>query len=39
MIEASGKGKEKEVETWVNGYCGDCRSSLNGVREGRKGLM
>jgi hypothetical protein len=39
MIEDSSKGKEKEVEAWVKGYCGDCKSSLKGVREGRKELM
>lgn len=39
MIESSSKGKEKEVEAWVEGYCGDCRSSLKSVEEGRKGLL
>jgi hypothetical protein len=39
MIEDGGKGKEKEVEAWVKGYCGDCRSSLQGVQESRKGLL
>lgn len=39
MIEGSGKGKEKEVEAWVKGYCGDCRSSLDSVKEARKGLL
>jgi hypothetical protein len=39
LIEDSGKGKEKEVEAWVSTYCGDCRSSLKVVKEGRKGLL
>jgi len=39
MIEGTGKGKEKEVEAWVKGYCGDCRSSLKSVEESRKGLL
>jgi hypothetical protein len=34
-----GKGKEKEVEAWVKGYCEDCKSSLMGVEKGRKGLV
>lgn len=39
MLGGSSKGKEKEVEAWVKGYCGDCRSSLAGVKEARKGLL
>jgi hypothetical protein len=39
MIEDSGKGKEKEVEAWVKGYCGDCRSSLESVKVARKSLL
>jgi hypothetical protein len=39
MIEESGKGKEKEVETWVKGYCSDCRNSLESVKVARKGLL
>ncbi|KAH7066019.1 hypothetical protein FB567DRAFT_634982 [Paraphoma chrysanthemicola] len=38
MIHESGKGQEKEVEAWIKGYCGDCKSSLKSVREARKGL-
>jgi hypothetical protein len=38
MIEGSSKGKEKEVEEWVKGYCGDCRTGLEGVR-GLKGRL
>jgi hypothetical protein len=39
LIVDSGKDKEKEVEAWVSSYCGDCRSSLEIVKEARKGLM
>jgi hypothetical protein len=39
IIEGRSKGEEKEVEAWVEAYCGDCRSSLRGVEEGRKGLL
>ncbi|KAF2826217.1 hypothetical protein CC86DRAFT_406510 [Ophiobolus disseminans] len=39
MIEGSSKGKEKEVEAWVKGYCGDCRSNLKSVEESRKRLL
>ena len=39
MIEKSSNGKEKEVEGWVKGYCGDCKDSLKGMREGRRGLL
>jgi hypothetical protein len=39
MIQDSGKGKEKEVEAWVKGYCGDCRRSLKNVKEARKSLL
>lgn len=39
MIEKSSKGKEKEVEAWVKGYCGDCKDSLKDVRERRMGLL
>lgn len=38
LVEAGGKGKEKQVETWVEGYCGDCKTSLERVKEGRTGL-
>ncbi|KAF1945566.1 hypothetical protein EJ02DRAFT_431367 [Clathrospora elynae] len=38
LEEASKKVKEKHVEAWVKGYCGDCEKSLRGVREGRRGL-
>ncbi|KAI1543827.1 hypothetical protein PtrCC142_003875 [Pyrenophora tritici-repentis] len=36
---AAKKGKEKHVEDWVKGYCGDCERSLKVVEQGRKGLM
>jgi hypothetical protein len=39
IIEGGGKGKEKEVEAWVNNYCGDCRSSLEAVKQTRKRLL
>ncbi|KAH4063344.1 hypothetical protein HBI88_058770 [Parastagonospora nodorum] len=39
VIGDGGKKGEKAVEAWVKGYCGDCRRSLTGVREGRRGLM
>jgi hypothetical protein len=39
MLEETGKGKEKEVEAWVKGYCGDCKISLQSVKEVRKGLF
>jgi hypothetical protein len=39
LIVDSGEGKGKEVEAWVSSYCGDCRSSLQVVKEARKGLM
>ena len=39
LEEAGGRGKEKQVEAWVKGYCGDCKTSLDGVKEARKGLM
>lgn len=39
MIEESGKGKEKEVEAWIKGYCSDCKSSLDGVEKARKSLL
>jgi hypothetical protein len=38
LEEAGKKGKEKQVEAWVKGYCGDCEKSLKGVKEGRRGL-
>jgi hypothetical protein len=37
MIEGSGKDKEKEVEEWVRGYCGDCRRGLEGEKQGKEG--
>jgi hypothetical protein len=39
MIEGSGKDKEKEVEEWVRGYCGDCRRGLEGVKQGKEGRL
>ncbi|KAH6642767.1 hypothetical protein C7974DRAFT_351668 [Boeremia exigua] len=33
------KKKDKNVQEWVKGYCGDCQTSLQLVREGRKGLI
>ncbi|KAF2031588.1 hypothetical protein EK21DRAFT_62836 [Setomelanomma holmii] len=39
MVKDSAKGKEKEVEAWIKGYCGDCRTSLKSVEEVRKGLL
>jgi hypothetical protein len=39
MVGEAGKGKEKEVEAWVKGYCGDCERGLRGVRERRVGLL
>jgi hypothetical protein len=38
LDEASKKGKEKQVEAWVKGYCGDCEKSLRNVKEARTGL-
>ena len=38
LEEAGSKGKEKEVEAWVKGYCGDCEKSLKGLTDSRKGL-
>lgn len=35
---AARKGKEKQVEEWVKGYCGDCEKSLKLVEEERRGL-
>jgi hypothetical protein len=39
MIQYSSKGKENDVEAWVKGYCGDCRSSLESVKVARKSLL
>ncbi|KAF1844573.1 uncharacterized protein K460DRAFT_309597 [Cucurbitaria berberidis CBS 394.84] len=39
LEEAGGKGKEKQVEAWVKGYCGDCERSLKSIKEVRKGLF
>lgn len=39
LQEARGKKEERQVEDWVKGYCGDCKSSLESVKEGRKGLL
>lgn len=33
------KKNDKTVQAWVDGYCGDCKKSLDLVREGRKGLI
>jgi len=33
MLE-KGKEKEKQVEAWVEGYCGDCKRSLDRVGKG-----
>lgn len=38
LDQAAGKGQVKEVESWVNGYCGDCESSLREVEASKKGL-
>ncbi len=37
LKESDGKGKEKVVEAWIKGYCGDCEKSLVSVQGGRKG--
>jgi len=39
LEEAGDKGKEKHVDAWVKGYCGDCTTSLRSVKEARKGLL
>ena len=39
LESAAKKGKEKKVEDWVKGYCGDCQKSLWVVEESRKGLV
>jgi len=39
LESAAKKGKEKQVEDWVKGYCGDCQKSLQVVEESRKGLV
>jgi hypothetical protein len=39
LESAAKKGKEKQVEDWVKGYCGDCQKSLRVVEESRKGLV
>lgn len=33
------KKNDKNVQTWVKGYCEDCERSLHLVRDGRKGLI
>lgn len=39
LLESAAKqGKEKHVEEWVKGYCGDCERSLRLVEDGRRGL-
>ena len=39
LLESAAKqGKEKHVEEWVRGYCGDCEKSLKMVEEGQRGL-
>ncbi|KAH9882861.1 hypothetical protein J1614_000227 [Plenodomus biglobosus] len=38
LEEAGGKGKERQVEAWVKGYCGDCKSSLESIEKAHKGL-
>lgn len=38
LEEASSKGKEKQVEDWVKGYCGDCKTSLERIEKANRGL-
>ena len=39
LLESAAKqGKEKHVEEWVKGYCGDCERSLRLVEDDRRGL-
>lgn len=37
--EAGGKGKEKQVEAWVEGYCGDCKKSMEDIQAWSNGLF
>ncbi|KAL6702416.1 SNF1-interacting protein [Coniothyrium glycines] len=38
LNEAGARGRRKEVEAWIQGYCGDCARSLSGIEQNRKGL-
>lgn len=39
LEEAKAKGKEKQVEAWVKGYCSDCASSLKQIKASKIGLL
>lgn len=38
LEDAGGKDKEKHIEDWVKGYCGDCAMSLEKVEKANRGL-